>query len=388
MSDMQAAARPRTCQGQATATDQSAPIAGDDGAEALLRSALDALSAHVAVLDETGAIIAVNEAWRSFAAASGYVGADDGVGANYLQVCEASAAASEDAARTAQALRQIISGTRSSFRMEYPCTGPDGLRWFQLRVTSSKAAPVRRVVIAHEDITDVKRAEASLARLNARILQLQDEERRRIARELHDTTAQNLLAISLNAARLHDPLRGGGEQAPKIAAEILALAEQSLQEVRTLSYLLHPPLLDEIGLEAALRWLAKGLGDRSGIEIEVHCDDLGGALSQEIATALFRVAQEALLNVRRHSESDWARLSLRLRGDLVELEVEDRGRGLGTPAGTGEAGDEQFVGVGISGMRLRLEQLGGRLELRSQPCGLLVRALVPIERARPADESA
>jgi two-component system, NarL family, sensor kinase len=364
---MQAAASPAPAE----------PIVPEGEAEALLRSALDALSAHIAVLDEAGTIVSVNEAWRAFAASSGYVGENYGVGTSYLAECERGAAVSDDAARTARALRDIIAGRRSAFRMEYPCTGPDGPRWFQLRITCPNAAQARRIVVAHEDITDVKRAEESLARLNARILQLQDEERRHIARELHDTTAQNLLAISLIAARLRDPLRGQGRDVSRLATEILDLTEQSLQEVRTLSYLLHPPLLDEVGIEAALRWLAKGFGDRSGLDVEVEVDDLDRSLSQDAATSLFRVAQEALLNVRRHSGSSWARLALARRGDMVELEVEDRGCGMAP----GEAGSDAVpaVGVGISGMRLRLSQLGGRLELRSRPRGLLVRATVPLE---------
>jgi signal transduction histidine kinase len=358
------------------ASDLGVLIAPDDDAEALLRSTLDALSAHVAVLDETGTIVAVNQAWRAFAVATGYVAKDHGVGTNYLAVCESGAEENPDAARTAQALREIIAGTRSSFRMEYPCLGPSGPRWFQLRVTCPKAAQVRRIVIAHEDITDVKLAEESLARLSARLLQLQDEERRRIARELHDTTAQNLLVISLNAARLYDQVADGGEQAPRLVQEILQSAERSLQEVRTLSYLLHPPLLDEIGLASALRWLAKGFGERSGIAVETRIDELPGPLASDAATALFRVAQEALSNVHRHSGSPWARIVLRQKGNAVELDVEDRGSGM-TVAMEG-SGDIQSVGVGVSGMRVRLEQLGGRLKLKPLMRGLLVRAVLPL----------
>jgi signal transduction histidine kinase len=336
------------------------------------------------VLDESGVIIAVNEAWRAFAREAGYVGADHGIGVNYLAVCEAGAAVSQDAARAAAGLGDIIAGRRQSFRMEYPCVGPGGPRWFQLRVTRPAGARSRRIVIAHEDITDVKRAEESLARLNARILQLQDEERRRIARELHDTTAQNLLAISLNAARLRLARGEEGRQGSRIAVDILELAERSLQEIRTLSYLLHPPLLDEIGLESALRWLARGFGERSGIAIDTRIEPLDCQLSIDQATALFRVAQESLSNVHRHSGSIWARVSVRSCGKTVVLAVEDRGRGLPHPGP--EVGGVQEMGVGVSGMRVRLEQLGGRLELLPLPAGLLVRATLPVT-AGPAVET-
>lgn len=347
-------------------------VSAVDGAEALLRTTLDALSAHIAVLDDTGTVIAVNAAWRRFAERNGYRGTNFGVGENYLDVCQRSAEVSEEAALTAGALREIIAGERASFRMEYPCESYDGLKWFQLRMTCSAATPARRIVIAHEDITEVKSAQEALARLSARVMQLQDEERRRIARELHDTTAQNLLAVTLSAARLRNGQRQDATVAT-IADEILGLAEQSLQEVRTLSYLLHPPLLDEVGLQAALRWLASGFGERSGILTEAHIEDLPIAPAPEVATAIFRVAQEALANVHRHSGSVWASLSLRLRNGWIELLVEDSGCGMSTS----DDAAMQEVGVGISGMRVRVGQLGGSLELLPRSPGLTVRALFP-----------
>jgi signal transduction histidine kinase len=356
--------------------DRAILDAPEGNAELLLRSTLDALSAHIAVLDDSANIVGVNEAWRTFAAQSGYEGGDCGIGVNYLAVCERAAPHSADAARTAQALREMVAGSRVSFRMEYPCIGPDGPRWFQLRITRP-AAPVRRIVVAHEDITDVKRAEDRLARLNARLFRLQDEERRRIARELHDSTAQNLLVISLNAARLRDAQRL--DTAAKAAAEILDVTERTLQEIRTISYLLHPPLLDDLGLESALRWMARGFGQRSGTDIDVQIDEIGAPLPREVATALFRVAQEALSNVHRHSGSSWARLALHRRGEAVELVVEDRGCGFGSVAP--ESGEGPAPGVGIAGMRVRIEQVGGRLDLRSRPTGLLLTATVPLSRA-------
>ena len=298
---------------------------------------------------------------------------------NYLSVCERSASASPDAAQTAQALRDIIAGRRAEYRMEYPCESPNGLRWFQLRVTRPSSARGSRIVVAHEDITEVKRAQQDLARLSSRLMQVQDEERRAIARELHDTTAQNLLAIGLNAARLRESVAAAGEPALRVLAETLDLSEQCLQQVRTLSYLLHPPLLDEMGLASALRWFARGFTERSNIDVKVSLvEDSGLPLPREIATALFRVAQEALSNVHRHSGSATALITLHRREDVIRLEVADRGRGLKGPIDAGEG--MQAMGVGVSGMRVRLEQLGGRLEIESDASGTCVVATVPLPR--------
>ncbi|MBQ0822121.1 PAS domain-containing protein [Microvirga sp. HBU67558] len=353
-------------------------------AETLLRSTLDALSAHIAVLDEVGTIIAVNQAWRTFAHASGYADENHGVGMNYLAVCETAAPLSKEAARTAQALREIMAGVRAEFRMEYPCRSPEGPRWFQVRVTRPDQAPTRRIVIAHEDITEVKRTQQELARLSGRLMHLQDEERRAIARELHDTTAQNLLAITLNTSRLRGQLDHVEEPVHRILEETFDLAEQSLQEVRTLSYLLHPPLLDDIGLVAALSWLARGFSERSGVQVDISIDDGAAPSSQPVATALFRVAQEALSNVHRHSGSKRARLALYQTDDNVRLDIVDAGIGLKAPAhANGE--ETRLIGIGISGMRLRLEQLGGQLEIKSGPSGTRVSASLPIQSISPDD---
>ena len=158
-----------------------------------------------------GTIIAVNQAWRSFAGARLWAG--DGIGMNYLRLRAQRGCLSRRGADR-QAVHDIIKGRASEFRMEYPCTGPDGPRWFQLRVTRPETRPVSRIVVAHEDITEVKQAQAALARLTARLMKVQDDERRAIARELHDTTAQNLLAVSLNATRLREPSAAAGGSAP------------------------------------------------------------------------------------------------------------------------------------------------------------------------------
>ena len=351
------------------------PLLADPGgeSEALLRSTLDGLSAHVAVLDKNGTIIAVNHAWRAFADQSGYRGRDHGVGTNYLAVCERAATQSEEAASTAKALGEVMAGRRRGFRLEYPCISAEGPRWFQLRITRPQGREVERIVVAHEDITEVKRAQEELTELTARLMQVQDEERRSIARELHDTTAQNLLAVTLSLTRMRERLRNGAAPPDRALAEILDLTEQSLQEVRTLSYILHPPLLDLVGLGSALRWLGEGFSARSGVAVETALAEGLDGLPRDAATALFRVAQECLANVHRHSGSGWARLSLAAGDAVVRLEVVDGGNGFVAVTADGAA----KVGVGLSGMRVRLHQLGGHLEVDSGPAGTRVAAIVP-----------
>jgi two-component system, NarL family, sensor kinase len=368
----------RTTTRRALAKDPSGlTIASQDAeTESLLRSTLDGLSAHIAVLDRRGAIVTVNNAWRTFADQCGYTDPNHGVGSNYLAVCERAASFSEDAAQTAKALRDILSGRRHDFRLEYPCTGPDGLRWFQLRITGPIHDQVQRVVIAHEDITEVKRANAQLAQLTGRLMQLQDDERRAIARELHDTTAQNLLAVTLNVTRVRERLKHGVSPTDRVLAETLELAEQSLQEVRTLSYLLHPPSLDVVGLGSALKWLGKGFSERSGLSVETRIHPGLDNLPQDAATALFRVAQECLANVHRHSGSTWARLSFERRDGMAQLAVVDGGCGM-----PGRPEEQKSVGVGLSGMRIRLEQLGGKLDVTSDPGGTRVTACIPLNDA-------
>lgn len=220
------------------------------------------------------------------------------------------------------------------------------------------------------DIRERKSTERRLQRLSWRLLQAQDEERRRIARELHDSTAQAVAAISMNLAALSregSPLSEQRRQ--KLLRDSLALAEQATGDLRTTSYVLHPPLLDERGLSAALRWLADGFSTRSGIPVALEVAQGLGRMSIAVETALFRVAQESLHNVHRHSGSDRAEIRIHFAGDQVSLEVRDWGRGLRVPAG-------ELLGVGVAGMRERLLQLGGTLTIAPAEPGIRVVARV------------
>lgn len=209
-------------------------------------------------------------------------------------------------------------------------------------------------------------------------MRLQDNERRRIARELHDSTAQLLTAISMNLSlvrRSHGVIQD--EQASKLVVESEALANQASDELRNLSHLLHPPDLDAVGLVAAVRWYAARFEERSGVVVKLNLPDDLCRLPQDNEIALFRVVQESLTNVQRHSGSKVVRIRIVQLGEEVDMEIEDKGHGI--PAGVLDADQQtaERLGIGIAGMRERLKQLGGRLEIVSTSRGTKVKATVP-----------
>ncbi|HKD67199.1 MAG TPA: PAS domain S-box protein [Candidatus Binataceae bacterium] len=237
-------------------------------------------------------------------------------------------------------------------------------------------------LVTIRDITEHKAAEETVQELSGRLLRLQDEERRRIARELHDTTAQKLAALSMNLSlveRSDPPLSPGAQAAFE---ESLRLAEGCLREIRTLSYLLHPPMLDEAGLAYALRGYVEGFTRRSGIRVELDLPGGVGRLPDEMETTLFRIVQESLTNVHLHSGSPTARIALLLPEREVVLEISDQGRGFPAIGTNGNGLIAAGLGVGIRSMQERARQAGGRLEIHSAGSGATVRALLP----RPAND--
>jgi signal transduction histidine kinase len=226
-----------------------------------------------------------------------------------------------------------------------------------------------------ERTAELDRSNDSLRELSARFLQLQDEERRRIARELHDSVGQMLAALGMNL----DAVGADLERLTKIAKAVndsSVLVRELSQEVRTISHLLHPPLLDEAGLASALRWYIDGFAQRSQIQVDLEFSEDFGRLSREAETAIFRTVQECLTNIHRHSESRTATIRVAAADSHVRVEVEDRGKGI-PPERQFEMGSAGIPGVGIRGMRERLRQLGGSLEIHSNGGGTLVVAQLP-----------
>lgn len=241
------------------------------------------------------------------------------------------------------------------------------------------------VLVASSDITDRKRleeerlqAENELSQLTARLFTLQDEERRRIARELHDGTAQNLFAVSIDIDLMRKQAGSGNSELTSLLDESAELCEQSLHEIRTLSYLLHPPLLDQAGLVSALKWYVEGFTKRTGIDVNLVALEGVGRMKSEIETALFRIVQESLTNIRRHSQSETASIRLRRDPQEIFLEIQDRGHGMNVGTQGGPIDEMHELGVGIPGMRQRLRQLGGRLDIISGASGTVVTAVIPL----------
>ena len=296
---------------------------------------MDALSAHIAILDASGLILAVNAAWRRFAEANGMKAENAGIGANYFQICGSAGPACADAESVTTGLRAIMQGEHTEFRFEYPCDCGGEQRWFQLRATRFGTGDMMRLVLTHENITEIMQAEQALRRLAGRLLRTQDEERRRIARDLHDSTAQNLLGATLGIERVLRLAPNLTERARSALADSQGLIEQSQQEIRTVSYLLHPPMLDEMGLPSALRWYMEGFTKRSGIAVGISVAKPieGRRFPFDIEAALFRVLQECMTNVHRHSGSSTAQIEMQIesispRAERLVLRVEDHGKGM------------------------------------------------------------
>jgi PAS domain S-box-containing protein len=285
----------------------------------------------------------------------------------------------EDVATTATLVAEVLAGRRTTFEADKRYIRKDGsVLWAHAISTILRdAAGLPRTFIAViEDVTARKRADQAIQSLPARLLKAQDEERRRIARELHDSTAQELAVVAMNLGRLEEWIEGRDAWAENLLADSLAVLAQGNRDLRTLAHLLHPPMLEELGLAGALRHYVEGFSQRSGIRVVLECGADLERFSDGIETALFRVVQESLANVHRHSTSTCAFLKLVRVGDNIELTIKDRGRGL--PAGllTGTA-DEARIGVGISGMRQRMRELKGRLDLSSSAQGTMVHAVLP-----------
>jgi signal transduction histidine kinase len=226
---------------------------------------------------------------------------------------------------------------------------------------------------------ELHRKTQQLEILNARMTSLQDEERRRIARELHDSVGQLLAAVSMNAAFVAEESHKLSPDAAKRLSDNAAMVLEASKEIRTISHLLHPPLLDEAGLASALRCYVDGFSERSKIDAKLDVPKEFAGLSKDMELSIFRVVQECLTNIHRHAGSPTAGIRVTQNESCLRVEIEDAGKGI--PAETESAfGLLAHAGVGLRGMRERLRQLGGTLQIHSNGHGTRVTAILPVVR--------
>ncbi len=235
------------------------------------------------------------------------------------------------------------------------------------------------------DITARKMAEGAARRLSGRILSLQDDERRRIARELHDSLGQYLVSLKFNLSLLQD-----GDEAKKadLISECLTTLDRCIAETRTISHLLHPPLLDEAGFASAARWYVEGFAQRSGLKVDLDLPNELGRLPRETEIALFRILQEALTNVHRHSGGSLVQVQLRIEEEQVRLSIKDDGSGIPEDRLARFREDAYSTGVGMAGMRERASELGGSLEIESSPGGTTIVVAIPFSPAADTRKAA
>ena len=287
----------------------------------------------------------------------------------------------EDRAKVDAAFAASL-GKRALSTVEYRIVMPDGRvkfieeRWQAFRDEEGK--PVRAAGTCR-DITERVRAEEEVRHLSGQLLRLQDEEQRRIARNLHDSTGQDLVALTATLSQLYASLPSSSRKLRHLASQCQTLADQCIRDVRTLSYLLHPPMLDEAGLEDAIRHYAGGFTERTGIEVDLEISPRLGRMKPDAEMALFRVVQESLTNIQRHSGSSQAKIRIDRAPREITLEISDKGSGISGNLRRQDGKLSFGLGVGIPSMHQRVKLIGGHLDIESSSGGTTVRVTIPAD---------
>jgi two-component system NarL family sensor kinase len=322
---------------------------------------VDAFTADVAVVDEAGSIILVNSAWR--ARALSRTSATDDPTLDWLSSDE------RTSRRFQGTLNAVLWGSVPDAEIQFALSSEDHDEHFRLHLMPLQHGEFKGAIIVNEDVSALHDLHRDKRRLISQLMQSEEKERARIAREMHDSTAQDLVAISLNLSRLG---RVDSDAVQDVVTDIRSILTRAQQDIRTMSYLLHPPLLDEGGLKLALASLVGGLSSRMEVRVRFECDCGQSRFPIDTETVLYRIAQEALINVHKHSSARSAVVRCGREGKNLVLEVEDDGIGF-------DVSDHQTVnlGVGIHGMRARLGFLGGTLTLSKANPGTILKAVIP-----------
>ncbi|HMR62849.1 MAG TPA: PAS domain S-box protein [Anaerolineae bacterium] len=364
--------------------------------EEFVRGVLNSLTAHIAVLNNRGDIIAVNQAWRQFARANGASFATEvGVGINYLDLCRRVQGPNLDDAQTALAgIETVLVGTRPEFSMEYPCHSPTEKRWFLMKVTPLSGPQSSGSVVAHENITGrvlaetekaelfeaVSRQREQLRVLTGQLAEAQEAERKALARELHDQVGQNLTALNLNLHYIRSQLNQiSPEKLDQIRSRLddsLLLVQQTTERTQDIMGELRPPVLDDYGLLSTLRWYSDQFATRVDFVIAVQGEEPVPRLAATVEHALFRITQEALTNTVKHAHASRVDIRLETDEEFTRLVIIDNGQGFDL---TQWAESPSRQNWGLLTMVERAEAVGGYCQIESQ-LGEGTRIIVEVPR--------
>jgi signal transduction histidine kinase len=344
--------------------------------EAFLKTIVEACAANVAVLDEQGEILYVSKSWRLSTEKHCLPTGRQPLDPNYLERWNsANLAPSDSASALAHDIQDIIDGKVKEFHNEYWRPGLTGSRWFVVHATRLQlpgSDGAFRVLVNSEDTTRTRQAEEALRALGGRLITAQEEERSRVARELHDDLNQRMALLSIELEQLSQRVPAAQDDFRESIQNVWARAQEISAEIHRVSYQLHPSKLDHLGLVAATRSLCNELAKHHEIEIAFREKGCDGPLPKEITLCLFRIVQEALRNVIKHSGARKATVILAGSADVIRLSISDTGRGFDSGA------LEAKSGLGLISMRERLRSVGGVISIHSTDRGTKIEVAVPV----------
>jgi len=334
-------------------------------------SILESLRNHVAVLDSKGFILAASKREPEFVGSSGIDLLDLRVGENYFELCRAAAAGDSDVQAALAGVQSIYDRRRDYFEMEYAYkTGADQ-HWTLLSMTPLKGNS--GIVISHQDVTERKRHEQAIQDLSGRLISAQEQERSRIARELHDDINQQVAMLAIELQQVQGVIPEDSSEARQKIQELWKKAHTLSTDIQQLSHRLHSTKLEHLGIIAALRGLCNEFSEQHKIEVDFQFRQIPPRLNSDISLSLFRVAQESLHNVEKHSRAGKVRLELIGTGGQVTMRISDDGVGFDPDA------SEHRAGIGIISMSERIRLVGGTLSVVSRPSlGTQVEATIPV----------
>jgi signal transduction histidine kinase len=343
--------------------------------EKLLQRVVNACAANVVALDETGAVIHASRSWRIFASKSGFSTVEKSYGLDALQGCNETSGMDGAKNGFSHDVQKIIKGLHAEIEKEYILKGPQSPKWFLVKAAKldMPGEDSFRILVTLEDITRRKLAEEELRNLGGRLIKAQEEERSRVGRDLHDDLSQRLAIFSMGLEQLRREMPCERDDLTASVVNLMTRAQDLASEVHRLSYQLHPFKLDTLGLSAAIKSLCEEMSDHRDLKIKFQQKGFPAALPPDITLCIFRIAQEALHNIVKHSGAREAKLVLTKTPEAIRLRVVDRGFGFDIEAA------KMKKRLGLLSMRERLRLVGGEISIRSRPsAGTQIDVLIPI----------